>query len=879
MEKNIFRYILRYSAKDQFLLFLLIISFQPLYLLSLELPKIIINSLKNAEIGNLQPPPYDIALFGVEALTFPIDSSLLNFLFILSFMYLFIVLFTGAQKYAINVYIGLVGERILRRLRYTLYQRVLRFPLKHFRKVGDGAIIPMITQEVEPVGGFAGSAFADPLFQGGQLVIAISYIIYQDWLLGVAALSFYPVQIIIIPKLQKVVNGLSKERVSNVRTLSDTLGASIRGAKQIHANNTSPLELARFSHRIGVIFSIRYKIYRWKFFIKFLNNFIDKLTPFFFFSIGGWLAIEGRLDIGALFAALNAYKDVAAPWKEMLRWYQTKEDVRIKYEQVTEQFEPADLQSIEKLTDAPIKGDIGKIALRNVGLIGDDGQQILRDINLEISATGSYAIVGDSASSKSDLALLLTGLVPPTSGKVFLGGKEMREYTESYLGRRLAYADNEPFLLNGSLYDNMVYGISNYCVSQGEFDDLVEAQKSGNSENNIAGDWVDLASYGLDSRESLELRISKLCEAVELQDYLLEVGLREVLPFGDGSMYEDILLARKGLNDYLLRTAEGVDLVVPFATDSFNEHASVLENLIFGSITDTGASSLIMHPYVIETVRRANLYDRFLESGVKIMSIIDEIFTDLSDGHKLYQRFSFVTSDDLPIYKRILAHIDSAGGVNNLEVAERNILFSLPFHLVPKQHRLGITDANFCAGILEARKLFRKDLPTELADKIHFYDPERYNESADIRENILFGKIAADRPNAVQTISTILDKFISENEKLWKVIISTGLQSHVGLRGDRLNSAQKSKLILVRALLKGADILILDNILSNLDGDRQPIILQNIMSLQEGRGLILVTGNGELAENMADIIFMQGADIKRVDNFSSLSGDSDSAIL
>jgi hypothetical protein len=47
-----------------------------------------------------------------------------------------------------------------------------------------------------------------------------------------------------------------------------------------------------------------------------------------------------KLTLGALVAVLAAYKDILAPWKELLTWYSTKEDVRIKYEQIVSQFEP-----------------------------------------------------------------------------------------------------------------------------------------------------------------------------------------------------------------------------------------------------------------------------------------------------------------------------------------------------------------------------------------------------------------------------------------------------------------------------------------------------------------------------------------------------------
>ena len=100
------------------------------------------------------------------------------------------------------------------------------------------------------------------------------------------------------------------------------------------ATTRSQLERADISDRLGKIYAIRYDIYKRKFFVKFLNNFLAQITPFFFYSVGGYLVIKGSLSLGALVAVLAAYKDILNPWKELLTWYSTKEDVRIKHEQI-----------------------------------------------------------------------------------------------------------------------------------------------------------------------------------------------------------------------------------------------------------------------------------------------------------------------------------------------------------------------------------------------------------------------------------------------------------------------------------------------------------------------------------------------------------------
>jgi putative ABC transport system ATP-binding protein len=116
MDRNIFRYILRHSVKAQILILAMTVGSFPFLYATLELPKIIIN---DALAGN--------GARTVLGMTF----SQVHYLFLLCGVFLALVLVNGGFKYVINVYEGIVGERMLRRLHFELYSRVLRFPLPY----------------------------------------------------------------------------------------------------------------------------------------------------------------------------------------------------------------------------------------------------------------------------------------------------------------------------------------------------------------------------------------------------------------------------------------------------------------------------------------------------------------------------------------------------------------------------------------------------------------------------------------------------------------------------------------------------------------------------------------------------------------------------
>jgi len=351
----------------------------------------------------------------------------------------------------------------LQRFRYQLYERVLRFRLPRFKKMSAGEIIPMITAEVEPVGGFAGDAFALPAFQGGTLLVYLAFIFIQDPILGAAAVSLFPIQAYVIPKLQWHVNQLGKQRVRTVRQLADKIGESVSAASEIHANDTSTWHRGDIAARLNRIYVLRFDIFKRKFFIKFLNNFLNQLTPFFFYSIGGYLVIEGRLELGALVAILAAYKDIAAPWRELLNYYQRVEDVRIKYDQVVEQFLPPDLLPKERLDgDPPFDGALAdSFQASNVGYAEDGGAPMLEGVSGRIPTEGVTALVGGVGSGRDEFALMLAGLVAPTSGQVRLGDHDLETLPESLMGRRIVYVGGATQLLTDTLWANITYGLRN----------------------------------------------------------------------------------------------------------------------------------------------------------------------------------------------------------------------------------------------------------------------------------------------------------------------------------------------------------------------------------------------------------------------------------
>ncbi len=876
MERNLFKFILNFSKRQQLVVLALAALSYPIILITLELPKAIVDE---AIGGNTR---WASDLFGIQQGA-EADERI-PFLLILCFGFLFFVVLSGAVKYVLNVYAGRMGELMLRRLRYMLYCRVLRFPQPHFKKVSQGEIIPMITAEVEPLGGFIGAAIQIPAYQGGMLLVYLAFIFMQDVFLGLAAISLYPVQLYVIPKMQARVVALAKRRVREVRQLSDKVGESIGGATEVHAHDTSAYERADISRRLDRIYKIRFTIFKWKFAIKFLNNFLAQLTPFFFYAIGGYFVITGEITIGALVAVLAAYKDLNSPWKELLNYYQLQADVRVKYEQVVDQFDPPGMldEAIQDADDVGPDDVKGDLQAANVTYSEDGRSKTVEGVNFSIDLDKHVAVAGGGGSGKDDLSLLLSRILMPTGGTLSLSGDRMDQLPEAFTGRRLAYMSASPFFFATTVRENLYYGLKHRPLREPEYDEagqkersryITDAASSGNTDHDPFADWVDYQAAGVEDEKELDHRAIEVVRIVDMADDMYQLGLRgSIDPVARPELAADILKARTALRQRLEDTDQS-ELVEAFDREKYTENATLGENLLFGTPRDGtfNVDLLAEHEYVRRIIREADLNDDMVITGRQLAETMIEIFSGLPAGHEFFEQYSFIGSDELPDYQQLVARTATQEPAD-MRPEDRLKLRSLVLKLTPARHRLGLITDEIRAKVLNARKLFADHLPDNLKNAVEFFDPESYNGAAALQDNILFGKVAYGQAQAANKLSNLMGEVLDELD-LRETVMLVGLNYHVGVGGARLSAAQRQKLGLARCILKKPEVLVINEGITNLDGASQRRVLESLLEDFKGRGVVWTLHRSALADHFDQVLVMKSGKVVENGTYDELNRD------
>lgn len=889
LDMRLYSYIWKHTRMQQaWILVIVALSMIP-YFMAFNLPKDIVN-------GPIQGAGFEtpdatqvfmrlsVQLPGMseELLLFPgIPLDRLGTLFALSAVFLALVIINGLFKFYINTYKGKLGERLLRRIRFSLVDHILRFPPSAFKHMKGAEIASMVKDEVEPLGGFTGDAFVSPAMLGGQALTALVFIFVQSVPLGLVTATLVGLQVFIIPRMRRRLLVLGRERQLTTRQLAGRVSEIVDGIGTIHANDTSNFERADVAARLGRIFTIRFDIYQWKFLVKFINNFLASLTPFLFYSLGGYLALKGHLDIGQLVAVIGAYKDLPGPLKELIDWDQNRQDVEVKYQQVISQF------AIDGVMEPEIQAPLANppalekpLAAVSVGVVDEGGGTALERVNLSIDPGEMLAVLGAAGSGSDTMAEVFARQVWPSSGRVTAGQSNLLTLPEAVSGRSISYAGAESYFFSGSVLDNLLYGLKNTPPKQENPSphpmaawQREESRLSGNPDYDPEGDWIDYAALGLSGREALMQRVYEVLDCVDLTRDTQDLAIRSTVSAADHPELAAKIVAMRSLLQEELRKRDLSELVVPFEAEAFNTEATLIENLLFGRVRPPAqmADILADDGFFQRLLKSTGLFERFTLIGLDIARTVIGLFVDLPPDHPFFRQMTLMTADDLPTYQALVQRFDNPAAA--ITDGDRIMMILLAFEYIETRHRFGLVDEDLMAAVVDFRRTFHESIPEDLLHMIELYNPTRFMDSGTLLDNVLFGKVSEKYRDGADQIRAVLISLLHEIGTFGEVL-NIGLNFDVGPSGRRLSPAQRQKIALARALVRQSDYYVFNRPLSTLDSRSQERVLIAVLDrwrkTGQRPGVLWVLVNPAVARHFDRIVVFSDGRLVEEGSFDTL---------
>jgi len=314
MPQSVYRYIFNNSFKQQILVVILTLSLIPLAPVPLELQR---RLMDDAIAQN--------------------DTDLL---LKLALYYLLALLIAAGLKTWMKIQRGLISARIVHSLRASVYHCIYTMvPPSKLKKqpdnddqVDEGAVVSMLSSEVEKLGGFSGSSISGPLLQVGTLISILGYMFWVEPLVASIALILYSPQFFIVPYFQKRLNRLSRDKAIKVRELGAFI---VDNAEDDLISKEAPPTFLTLTEQI---LNIRTRFLLGKNLMKAIINLLIALGPFGVIAFGGWLVIQDRIELGVILAFVSGLERLGGPIRQLIAEYSQITEAQMRYRMLLDAF-------------------------------------------------------------------------------------------------------------------------------------------------------------------------------------------------------------------------------------------------------------------------------------------------------------------------------------------------------------------------------------------------------------------------------------------------------------------------------------------------------------------------------------------------------------
>ncbi|HWB57565.1 MAG TPA: ABC transporter ATP-binding protein [Gaiellaceae bacterium] len=411
-----------------------------------------IGSLIAATITGLAPP-----LLAKLAIDDGINDGDMELLTVLVALFVAAGLANLATSSAQTYFTGWTGERILADLRITLFEHLQRLSLGFYERNRAGVVISRLTNDVEALDQLVTDGVTS-LFQNTLMLVGSAAILfYLDWRLALAALAVVPV-VAVATSMFRVRSSRAYRAVrERLGLVTATLAEDISGMRVVQSFTREKTNQRQFrtvntryreSNQETVVLNGLY--------FPFVD-FLSAVAVAIVLGYGGWLAVEGQITVGTLFAFLLYLSNFFDPVQQLSQLYNMFLSATAALDKIMDVLDEEPV--VVDRPDARPLGEIeGHVRFESVRFGYGDGPEILHGIELDVRAGTTVALVGHTGAGKSTIAKLLARFYDPREGRITIDGTDLRDMTQESLRRQLGIVPQEGFLFAGSVRENIAFG-------------------------------------------------------------------------------------------------------------------------------------------------------------------------------------------------------------------------------------------------------------------------------------------------------------------------------------------------------------------------------------------------------------------------------------
>jgi ATP-binding cassette subfamily B protein/subfamily B ATP-binding cassette protein MsbA len=351
----------------------------------------------------------------------------------------------------------LLDMRVMLDLRRALFDRFLRLPLPSLWEMKTGGILSRLTGDVDTTAGLLQLAIVSPALSVLRLLIAVGILLTLNWRLALAAMAVIPGAMLLSLVFARRIRPIYRSVREDAERTDGRVGETFSGIRVVRGFGREPLELLAFlrgRHTIvrKELFAKRRELVLWTSW-GLLVGIVNVVIVWY----GGYLTLTGRASVGDVmafqwyaFLLLGPVWNLVNSFSELQRSLAATERVF------------AVLAMAEDKPDRPhaipAPTSVRELRFEGVGFAYREGLPVLHDIEVTVPGGSVVALVGRSGAGKTTLTDLVARFHDPTEGRLLFNGHDLRDLTLRSFRQRLAIVQQDVFLFDGTVAENIAYG-------------------------------------------------------------------------------------------------------------------------------------------------------------------------------------------------------------------------------------------------------------------------------------------------------------------------------------------------------------------------------------------------------------------------------------